>query len=101
MCVSVHVSVWVPDLTASSPTQSAPSQQLYGVAVYNNSIYWDDRQDGSLHRAFFDISQTAASIGTDERVLLTNMAIDVREVRLIKKSDLADQGRWVCDPTFV
>ena len=101
MCVSVHVSVWVPDLTASSPTQSAPSQQLYGVAVYNNSIYWDDRQDGSLHRAFFDSTHATASTGTDERVLLTNMAIDVREVRLIKKSDIADRGRWVCGPMFV
>ena len=62
--------------------------------MFNNSLYWDDRQDGSLHRAYFDSSPTAASTGADEMVLLSDMAIDVREVRLVKKSDLAIRGRW-------
>eukprot|EP00731_Ephydatia_muelleri_P006973 Em0003g1221a len=77
---------------------NVPSQQLYGVAVFNNSLYWDDRQDGSLHRAYFGSSPTAASTGADEVVLLSDMAIDVREVRLVKKSDLAirDQFQHPC-----
>ena len=84
--------------SSSLPPLPVPSQQLYGVAVFNNSLYWDDRQDGSLHRAYFDSSLTAASTGVEEVVLLFYMAIDVREVRLVKKSDLAIQGRlgWGC-----
>lgn len=68
------------------------------MAVYNISVYWTNRQDASLHRVYFDTRATAtaaSATGSLETVLVSGMGSDVREVRLIRKSDLATKGRHV------
>eukprot|EP00731_Ephydatia_muelleri_P019199 Em0012g24a len=43
--------------------------------------------DRSLHRAYFDTTGTAAlTTGANETIMVTGMAVDVREVKLIQKT---------------
>ena len=55
-----------------------------------------NRQDRSLHRAHFDpIGRATLTTGANETIMVTRMAVDVWEVRLIQKSDLTNGGMCV------
>ena len=57
--------------------------------MYNSYLYWVNR---SLHKAYLDTSgATALTTGANE----TGMAVNVREVRLIQKSDFINGGMCV------
>ena len=60
--------------------------------MFNNSLYWTNRQDKSLRRSKFGTTEEPS--GLYETVLVSRMGVDVREVRLIQKSDLTDRSMW-------
>ena len=97
--VSVHVvrgnsysifSPPSPSLLLGTPTalQTIDSASPFGIAVFDEHIYWTDMNLRTVNRARKD-SGTAVSVvwegGSDDQLA---------EIRVIKKTDLWNKGWW-------